>query len=52
MGNIGAEEAIADLNKRYNDALENDIRIGKTKRIVIEDFDPMHPNEGTITYTE
>lgn len=52
MGNIGAEEAITDLNKRYNDALENDIRIGKTKRIVIEDFDPMHPNEGTITYTE
>lgn len=52
MGDISADEAIADLNKRYNDALENDIKIGKTKRIVIKDFDPMHPSEGTVEYTE
>ena len=52
MGEISADDAIADLNKRYNDALENDIKIGKTKRIVIKNFDPMHPGEGTVEYTE
>lgn len=52
MGEISADDAIADLNKRYNEALENDIKIGKTKRIVIKNFDPMHPGEGTVEYTE
>ena len=52
MGNVSADDAIADLNKRYNDALENDIKIGKVKRIIIKDFDPMHPGEGTVEYTE
>lgn len=52
MGDISADEAIADLNKRYNDALENDIKLGKIKRVVIKDFDPMRPNEGTIEYTD
>ena len=52
MGNVSADDAIADLNKRYNDALENDIKIGKVKRIIIKDFDPMHPSEGTVEYTE
>lgn len=52
MGDVGADEAIADLNKRYNEALENDIKLGKIKRIIIKDFDPLHPGEGTIEYTE
>ncbi|MCI6887776.1 MAG: extracellular solute-binding protein [Lachnospiraceae bacterium] len=52
MGDVSADEAIADLNKRYNNALENDIKLGKVKRIVIKDFDPLHPNQGTIEYTE
>lgn len=52
MGDISADEAIADLNKRYNDALENDIKLGKIKRVVIKDFDPLRPNEGTIEYTD
>ena len=52
MGDISADEAIADLKKRYNEALENDIKIEKTKRIVIKDFDPLHPGEGTVEYTE
>ena len=52
MGDISADDAIADLNKRYNDALENDIKLGKIKRVVIKDFDPLHPGEGTIEYTE
>lgn len=52
MGDVSADDAIADLNKRYNAALENDIKLGKTKRIIIKNFDPLHPNEGTIEYTE
>ena len=31
MGDISADEAIADLNKRYNDALENDIKDRENK---------------------
>lgn len=52
MGNVSADNAIADLNKRYNEALDNDVSMGKIKRLVIKDFDPMHPNEGTIEYLE
>lgn len=52
MGDVGADEAIADLNKRYHDALEHDIKLGKVRRIVIRDFDPMHPGNGTIEYTK
>ena len=52
MGDISADDAIADLNKRYNNALENDIKLGKIKRIIIKDFDALHPSKGTIEYTE
>lgn len=52
MGNVSAEEAIADLNKRYNDALDNDINMGKVKRLVIKDFDAMSPSTGTIEYLD
>jgi multiple sugar transport system substrate-binding protein len=52
MGNVSADDAIADLNKRYNEALDNDVSMGKIKRLVIKDFNPMHPNEGTIEYLE
>ena len=52
MGDISADDAIADLNKRYNNALENDIKLGKIKRIIIKDFDALHPSQGTIEYTE
>lgn len=50
MGAIGVDEAIADLNKRYNEALDRDVAAGKIKRLVIKDFNPLHPNEGTIEY--
>lgn len=52
MGEISADEAIADLNKRYNEALENDIKLGKIKRLVIKDYDPLHPSAGTVEYTD
>lgn len=50
MGNVSADAAIADLNKRYNEALDHDVSMGKIKRLIIKDFDPMHPNAGTVEY--
>lgn len=44
------DDAIEDLNTRYNEALEADIAAGSTTRLVISDYDPLHPNEGTIEY--
>lgn len=52
MGNVSADDAIADLNKRYNEALDNDVSLGKIKRLVIKDFNPMTPNTGTIEYQD
>lgn len=52
LGNVSADDAIADLNKRYNEALDNDVSMGKIKRLIIRDFDPMHPNAGTIEYLD
>jgi len=50
MGAMSIDDAIADLNERYNMALDNDVQSGKIKRLVIKDFDPLHPNAGTIEY--
>ena len=44
------DETIADLNKRYNEALERDIKSGSTKRLVIKNYDPMKPNAGSFEY--
>lgn len=50
LGNITADEAVADLNKRYNEALEKGIKNGSCKRLIIKDFDPLHPSAGTQEY--
>lgn len=50
MGYVGIDEAIEDLNTRYNEALDNDIKSGSTKRLVISDYDSLHPSAGTATY--
>ncbi|MDI9455593.1 MAG: extracellular solute-binding protein [Spirochaetota bacterium] len=42
------DRLIADLNKRYNEALERDLKIGKVKRIVIPNFDPLNPNKEKV----
>ncbi len=52
MGELEIEEAIEDLNTRYNEAYDADIEAGMVKRVVIEDYDPLHPSDGTITYLE
>lgn len=50
MGERDVDTAIQDLNTRYNQALERDVAAGKVKRLVIKDYDPMHPAKGTLQY--
>lgn len=50
MGYVDVDEAIEDLNTRYNEALEADIASGTVKRLVIKDYDPLHPSKGTAEY--
>ena len=50
MGYMDIDEAIEDLNTRYNEALDADVASGSTKRLVIKDYNPLHPSEGTATY--
>ena len=44
------DETIEKLNKAYNEALDKETKMGKVKRLVIKDYDPLHPNEGTMEY--
>lgn len=50
MGYVGIDEAIADLNTRYNEALDQGVADGTIQRLVIRDFDPMNSSGGTIEY--
>jgi multiple sugar transport system substrate-binding protein len=50
MGFTSIDDTINDLNKRYNEALERDVKNGTVKRLVIKDYDPLHPNSGTFEY--
>lgn len=50
MGYVDVDEAIEDLNTRYNEALEADVASGTVKRLVIKDYDPLHPSKGTAEY--
>ena len=52
MGYVEIDAAIEDLNTRYNEAYEEDILSGTVKRLVIADFDPLHPSAGTATYLD
>ncbi len=52
MGERDIQEAIDDLNTRYNTALDNDVAAGKIKRLVIADYDPMNPSAGTMEYLD
>jgi len=52
MGYVDVDEAIEDLNTRYNQAYEDDIASGTVQRLVIADYDPLHPSAGTATYLD
>lgn len=43
---------IAQLNKTYNEALDREASMGKVKRLVIADFDPLKPSSGKFTYLD
>lgn len=50
QGYVGVDAAIADLNKRYNEALDQDVKSGSVTRLVIKDFNPLDPGKGTAEY--
>ncbi len=52
MGHIDIDAAIEDLNTRYNAAYDEDVSLGFVKRLVIADYDPLHPSAGTVTWLD
>jgi multiple sugar transport system substrate-binding protein len=52
LGNVSAADAIADLNTRYNAALESGLANGSCQRLIIEDFDKLNPSAGTCVYSD
>lgn len=52
MGHVEIDAAIEDLNTRYNAAYDEDISIGLIQRLVIADYDPLHPSAGTVTWQD
>ena len=51
-GGPDIDKTIETLNKTYNEALDQAISIGKVKRLVIQDYNPMNPGSGTIEYLD
>ena len=52
MGYVDIDAAIEDLNTRYNQCYDDDIMYGSVRRLVIRDYDPMHPSAGTAEYLD
>lgn len=49
-GGPDIDETIATLNETYNAALDRAVEMGRVQRLVIPDFDPLHPSAGTPEY--
>lgn len=47
---MNIEDGLKDLTNRYNEALDKEVKMGKIKRLVIKDYDPLHPSDGTFEY--
>lgn len=43
-------KGLADLTHSYNTALDKEVKMGKVKRLVVADFDPLNPSKGTAVY--
>ena len=52
MGYVDIDAAIEDLNTRYNAAYDDDISLGFIQRLVVEDYDPLHPSAGTVVWQD
>ena len=50
MGYVEIDAAIEDLNTRYNAAYDDDVSLGIVQRLVIADYDPLHPSAGTVEW--
>ena len=44
------DKCIAELNKSYNEALDKEVKLGKTTRVVIENYDPLNPSANPVTF--
>lgn len=51
-GGPNIDETIATLNQTYNTALDKAVELGKVKRVVVENYDPMNPSEGAVSYLD
>lgn len=51
-GGPDIDKTIKELNESYNEALDKDISLGKTKRLIVENYDPLSPNSGTVKYID
>lgn len=49
-GGPDIDKTLADLTKAYNEALDREVKMGKTRRLIIENYDALNPNDGTFTY--
>lgn len=52
MGYMDIDAGIEDLNTRYNAAYDEDISLGTIQRLVIPDYDPLHPSAGTVEWRD
>ncbi len=52
VNNGNVDRTIADLNKKYNEALDRDLKLGKVKRVVIKNYDPLNPNANPVTFLD
>jgi multiple sugar transport system substrate-binding protein len=46
------DKTISQLNTNYNKALNEAISMGKVKRVVVSNYDPLHPDEGKVQYLD
>lgn len=52
VSGTNVDKTLSELNKKYNEALERDLKLGKVKRLVISNFDALNPNAGKIQFLD
>jgi multiple sugar transport system substrate-binding protein len=46
------DQTLETLNRTYNEALERALSLGQEKRVIIENYNPLKPNEGKVLYLD
>ncbi|MDF2613410.1 MAG: transporter substrate-binding protein [Clostridia bacterium] len=44
------DKTLEELTKSYNEALDAEVKMGKVKRLIIKDYDPLNFSNSTYTY--